>query len=43
MVGTGIMKNFVLAHLMVITEELVIVELDGFVAKIRDKLANSEI
>jgi len=42
-VRTNIMKKFVLVHLMVITEELILVELDSLVAKIRDKLANNKI
>jgi len=36
-VRTNIMKKIVLVHLMVITEELIIMELDSLVAKIRDK------
>ena len=42
-VSTIIAKKFILAHLMIITEEFIIVKLDGFVAKIRDKLTNNEI
>ena len=42
-VRTNIMKKFVLVHLMVITEELIVVELDSLVVKIWDELANDEI
>jgi hypothetical protein len=42
-VRTNIVRQFLLIHLMVITEEFVIMELDGFVAKLWDKSTNSKI